>query len=175
MRAPWPPETRLGGLAIDLESRRRLRVNGHVRGIHADRLVMDVRECYANCPKYIQKRTIVAEDSALHGGDVATSGSEPLARHHALVRAADTFFVVTVAPEGQADASHRGGSPGFVHVEDDGTLTIPDYAGNSMYSTLGNIARIHAVRCCSGTSTRQPSCTCVARARSTSAKIPVGW
>lgn len=39
------------------------------------------------------------------------------------------------------DASHRGGNPGFVEILDDGTLKIPDYQGNSMYNTLGNIAQ----------------------------------
>lgn len=38
-----------------------------------------------------------------------------------------------------ADASHRGGNPGFVTVTGSRTLTWPDYAGNAMYMTLGNL------------------------------------
>ena len=42
-------------------------------------------------------------------------------------------------PERGADVSHRGGEPGFVQVVDAQTLRIPDYAGNGMYQTLGNL------------------------------------
>ena len=58
----------------------------------------------------------------------------------ALVAAADTFFVASAHPERGVDASHRGGNPGFVKVLDGGALEIPDYAGNSMFNTLGNFA-----------------------------------
>ena len=60
----------------------------------------------------------------------------------ALIEGADTFFVATYADvEGQrqVDVSHRGGNSGFVRVEADGTLTIPDFNGNLFFSTLGNI------------------------------------
>ena len=56
-----------------------------------------------------------------------------------------TFFIATGHrdPEESAtngmDASHRGGDPGFVAVEDPHTLSIPDYAGNNHYNTLGNL------------------------------------
>lgn len=35
--------------------------------------------------------------------------------------------------------SHRGGKPGFVRVEADGTLTMPDFVGNYFFNTLGNL------------------------------------
>lgn len=131
----------IGGLAIDLQTRRRLRINGRVLRASRDRLLVDVRESYANCPKYIQKRTVeLAEDASSATGESLRGIGELPEPQRAIIRAADTFFVVTSYPEGYADASHRGGSPGFVRVEDDGTLAIPDYIGNSMYSTLGNIA-----------------------------------
>jgi hypothetical protein len=57
----------------------------------------------------------------------------------AWIRRADTFFIATLHPEAGADASHRGGMPGFVSVDGD-RLAWPDYAGNLMYNTLGNIA-----------------------------------
>src|SRR5262249_47612767 len=53
---------------------------------------------------------------------------------------ADTFFIATAHPESGADASHRGGHPGFIHVESANRLIIPDYSGNKMFNTLGNIA-----------------------------------
>ena len=47
-------------------------------------------------------------------------------------------------PEGAVDHrrwdAHRGGPPGFVTIEDDRTLAIPDYPGNGMFKTLGNLA-----------------------------------
>ncbi|MBI5039672.1 MAG: pyridoxamine 5'-phosphate oxidase family protein, partial [Gammaproteobacteria bacterium] len=51
---------------------------------------------------------------------------------------ADTLFVASAHPEYGADASHRGGKPGFVEVMSPRCLRIPDYAGNSMFNTLGN-------------------------------------
>jgi predicted pyridoxine 5'-phosphate oxidase superfamily flavin-nucleotide-binding protein len=56
------------------------------------------------------------------------------------VAGADTFFVASWHPAGGADASHRGGQPGFVRVPDERTLEFPDYPGNNMFNTLGNLA-----------------------------------
>lgn len=131
---------RIGGLAIDLATRRRLRINGRVRSFDAHQLVLEVRESYANCPKYIQKRVVELDECPHADGAPAASGSDLGEPQRALIRSSDTLFVVSVHPEGDADASHRGGEPGFVQVEDDGTLVIPDYAGNSMFNTLGNLA-----------------------------------
>ena len=55
------------------------------------------------------------------------------------IQKADTFFVATAHPFRGADASHRGGQPGFVAVVDAQTLIWPDYSGNMMFNTLGNI------------------------------------
>lgn len=134
-------DTRVGGLAIELASRRRLRVNGRVTELSSERLVVQVDEAYPNCPKYIQRR---------HLGDLADGPGEPseLIESTALddtafgiVRESDTVFVASLNPEGGLDASHRGGGTGFVLIEDDGVLRIPDFAGNSMFNTLGNIRR----------------------------------
>jgi uncharacterized protein len=52
---------------------------------------------------------------------------------------ADTFFLATAHPESGVDASHRGGKPGFVRVENEKRFVFPDYAGNNMFNSLGNI------------------------------------
>lgn len=134
---------RISGLAIELATRRRLRLNGRVRALDLARLVLEVDESYQSCPKYIQKRVVEIDadfdSSTTRSEQTVSSGTALLEPQRALVRAADTLFVVTVHPEGHADASHRGGEPGFVHVDDDGALSIPDYVGNSMFNTLGNI------------------------------------
>ncbi len=56
-----------------------------------------------------------------------------------LVSTADTFFVATAGPDGRTDASHRGGNPGFLRVLGPDRLRWPDYAGNNMFMTLGNL------------------------------------
>lgn len=132
------PETLSGavGLVIlDFATRRRMRINGI-----ATNGLLQIRECYANCPKYIQRR----------GGSTVPVASLPTIRERgdtltaaqvAAIRAADTFFIATRHPAGGADASHRGGNPGFVTVTPEGALVWPDYAGNTMFNTLGNLAQ----------------------------------
>jgi hypothetical protein len=56
------------------------------------------------------------------------------------IREADTFFVASSHSDGGVDASHRGGNPGFVQVVNESRLVWPDYSGNMMFQTLGNIA-----------------------------------
>ncbi|MEM8857452.1 MAG: pyridoxamine 5'-phosphate oxidase family protein, partial [Chloroflexota bacterium] len=56
------------------------------------------------------------------------------------IRTADTFFVASSHPEKGTDASHRGGNPGFIQVDGNSRLVWPDYSGNMMFNTLGNIA-----------------------------------
>lgn len=58
----------------------------------------------------------------------------------ALIRRSDTLFIGSFYATGGADASHRGGAPGFVQVLSPCELLIPDYRGNCMFQTLGNIA-----------------------------------
>src|SRR5947208_3145977 len=49
------------------------------------------------------------------------------------------FFLATADAEGQPDVSYKGGMPGFVRVLDDRTLAFPDYDGNGMFKSLGNV------------------------------------
>ena len=66
------------------------------------------------------------------------------ARARSLIASAQTFFVASYvdleASGRQVDVSHRGGPRGFVRLEDDDTLTTPDYSGNRFFNTLGNFA-----------------------------------
>jgi predicted pyridoxine 5'-phosphate oxidase superfamily flavin-nucleotide-binding protein len=48
-------------------------------------------------------------------------------------------FVASADGQGRPDCSYKGGLPGFVRVLDSCTLAIPDYDGNGMYRTWGNI------------------------------------
>ena len=130
----------VGMLVIDLSSRRRLRINGQMNTTGDMRLRLDVAEAFPNCPKYIQSRAIAAQVPA-DPSEIAVpkEGTSLGEQQQSLIRSADTFFVASGHPERGADASHRGGNPGFVKVLDDQTLRIPDYMGNSMYNTLGNL------------------------------------
>lgn len=49
------------------------------------------------------------------------------------------FFVATADADGQPECSYKGGLPGFVRVLDDRTLAFPDYDGNGMYRSWGNV------------------------------------
>jgi uncharacterized protein len=133
-------DPRLGMLLVELATRRRLRINGGA-SVHAGALDLAVDRAYANCPKYIQRRHL-AERPAERDGDLpaAIRGTALSPDQRAMLAGADTLFVASLHPEHGADASHRGGRPGFAQVLDAATLRIPDYPGNSMYNTLGNFA-----------------------------------
>ncbi|MBI5277574.1 MAG: pyridoxamine 5'-phosphate oxidase family protein [Burkholderiales bacterium] len=49
------------------------------------------------------------------------------------------FFVATADAQGRPDCSYKGGLPGFVRTLDANTLAIPDYDGNGMYRSWGNV------------------------------------
>jgi len=131
----------IGILMIELESRRRLRVNGKIAKTSAHKYTVNIDQAYANCPKYIQRRQLITESIAR--SDVKTTyttGNKLNDLQKKIISSADTFFVSSASPEHGIDASHRGGNPGFVRVLDDGKLLIPDFKGNSMFNTLGNFS-----------------------------------
>ena len=131
------PGTPVGTLALDPRTRRRMRLNGRVRPTPRG-FAVEADQVFANCPKYLQKRegyeTVVerAPDTPRRGTQLSPSQRE-------FIETADTFFLATVHAHG-ADASHRGGNPGFVHVASPCELWWRDYPGNSMFLTLGNLA-----------------------------------
>ena len=56
-----------------------------------------------------------------------------------LIESARMFFLATADAQGRPDCSYKGGLPGFVRVVDERTLAFPDYNGNGMYRSLGNV------------------------------------
>jgi predicted pyridoxine 5'-phosphate oxidase superfamily flavin-nucleotide-binding protein len=132
-------EVKLGLLALDAMSRSRIRVNGTARQTD-EGIELQIAETFGNCPKYIQRRTPVELLNEGERGTQATTGTALDATQRALVHAADTFYIATANAQHGADASHRGGRPGFIEISDDGSrLTWPDYQGNNMFMTLGNL------------------------------------
>jgi len=127
----------VGMITLELATRRRLRINGRLTraGDIAD---FAVRQAYPNCPKYIQRRQFVGVESERRDGAVSR-GSALGGREIAMLRQADTLFIATLHDATGLDCSHRGGNPGFIEVQGSDTIRVPDYAGNSMYNTLGNL------------------------------------
>ena len=55
------------------------------------------------------------------------------------IEARDMFFLATADAEGRPQCSYKGGDPGFVKVLDERTLAFPNYDGNGMYLSMGNV------------------------------------
>ncbi|MDF9758212.1 pyridoxamine 5'-phosphate oxidase family protein [Pseudomonas hunanensis] len=129
----------IGLLGIELHTRRRNRLNGLIRRAGTGQLEVVVEQSFGNCPQYIQLREYTRVDEPPQGRrDSVALDTES----RAMIEHADTFFVASYVEQenGQraVDVSHRGGRPGFVRVEGN-RLTIPDYAGNLHFNTLGNL------------------------------------
>jgi predicted pyridoxine 5'-phosphate oxidase superfamily flavin-nucleotide-binding protein len=136
----------VGGLGIELSTRRRNRINGRVENcIVGEGFSIRVQQSFGNCPKYIQARnerprlrSKPASECRMtsHLGDNEVS----------FIAEADTFFIASrsaqldqVESSQGLDVSHRGGLPGFVRVVSPNELCFPDYSGNLLFNTLGNL------------------------------------
>ncbi|WP_435625704.1 pyridoxamine 5'-phosphate oxidase family protein [Flagellimonas sp.] len=128
----------IGFLFIQHESRTRFRVNGHVtkeNGI----LKVQVVESYGNCPKYIQAGKLILDNAHNADSSLVSEGTVLGPAELDLISRSNTFYVSSRNKDGRMDTSHRGGNDGFVSITTDGTLMIPDYPGNNLFNTLGNI------------------------------------
>lgn len=136
---------KIGLLGIELETRRRNRINGTLTEVAEQRLSLTVDQSFGNCPQFISKRVWQPIDPG--------SGPAVASRHSGLTEAlqvwienADTFFIASgyqgsstdPGHEGM-DVSHRGGPAGFVRVANSNRLIFPDYAGNNFFNTVGNL------------------------------------
>ncbi|OSQ38298.1 pyridoxamine 5'-phosphate oxidase family protein [Thalassospira mesophila] len=146
----------VGLLGIELETRRRNRMNGTITSFGDAGFNVSVQHSFGNCPQYIRLRDhyFVAENP----GDENIRHTDHIdAFCQTLIKNADTFFVASYVERAvdarpataqstpntrrEVDVSHRGGNPGFVRIDNDGGLTIPDFAGNLFFNTLGNIVQ----------------------------------
>ena len=138
----------IGLLGIEPHTRRRNRMNGVVDTLDAAGFELAVQQSFGNCPRYISPREAMLLPKGAVPSQAPVEGFDADAR--ALVGRADTFFIATAHPQAASsgasshgvDVSHRGGPPGFVRVgedDDDGVLTVPDFAGNRFFNTLGNL------------------------------------
>lgn len=134
-------DCRVGALMIELDTRRRLKINGRTTAHDENELTIAVEESFPLCPKYIQRRKVrlPEEGSPLEQTISTVSGTKLGNQEVNLIQNSDTMFSATSNPHGNLDVSHRGGKPGFVRVLNDTTLRVPDFAGNSMFNSLGNL------------------------------------
>lgn len=135
----------IGLLGIEVASRRRNRMNAKVLSKNDANVSLEVVQSFGNCPQYIQTRDINFVRDARTSVDRLPSDRFTVLDDAAskFIAQSDTFFVSSYVnsdnnpvAEG-VDVSHRGGRNGFVKVENN-TLTIPDYAGNGFFNTIGN-------------------------------------
>ena len=130
-------------LGIVPETKRRNRMNGTI--VTADPLKIEIKvdQSFGNCPRYIHMR---AKGRNTKPGPVKDRKKLSDA-DKAHISAADTLFIASRVPNLDAtphrgiDVNHRGGLPGFVKLQDDNAIIIPDYAGNNFFNTLGNILK----------------------------------
>lgn len=133
----------IGLLAIELVKRRRMRMNGYASVGEDSSISVQMEQVYYNCPKYIQAREIDPLLEMRASSQVTRTDSLSESQRQ-WISQADTFFIATASKDGKMDASHRGGLPGFIQFRGN-SLWFPDYFGNSMFNTLGNIYENPAV------------------------------
>jgi len=114
--------------------RGRVRLNGQA-SVQNNRILLTTEEVYGNCSMYIQKTDFKHVAPKQHAVQVGAKLSSEL---KAFIEQAHTFFIASAHPTGKADVSHRGGQAGFVSVNGN-EIRFPDYVGNNMFNTLGNI------------------------------------
>ena len=124
-------------LGIQLETRRRNRLNGRIERDGDPGFDIVVDRAYGNCPKYITTHELQWTPAQPRPAEVR-EGLDDEAR--ATIAAATSFYIASHAgvARGGVDVSLRGGRPGFVAVDGD-WLTVPDFQGNQFFNTLGNL------------------------------------
>ena len=135
----------IGVLGMLPEVRRRNRMSGQIGEIRPYGFDIKVLQSFGNCPQYIQARTVEPAGFRAAAPETETFDHFDTAAI-AQITNADALFIASAFRDGDgaeqgADASHRGGKPGFVKVLDDRSFVFPDFRGNNAYNTLGNIVK----------------------------------
>ncbi|KKY24346.1 putative oxidoreductase fad nadbinding [Phaeomoniella chlamydospora] len=147
----------VAGLAIDLEQRRRVKLFGtmvagalskrescdvedNAKSFGEAQLVVKIEESLGNCPKYLNRKhisTSIPEPRLISESTQLSEGAADL------ISKADLFFISSSNHDKDMDCNHRGGPPGFVRIasndKDGAVLCWPEYSGNRLYQTLGNL------------------------------------
>jgi predicted pyridoxine 5'-phosphate oxidase superfamily flavin-nucleotide-binding protein len=136
----------IGGLGIGLSTRRRNRINGRIEScVVGEGFSIRIQQSFGNCPKYIQARNERPRHPSRRAPECRTA-SHLGDSEVSFVAEADTFFIASRSAQLDQqdssqglDVSHRGGRPGFVRVISPNQLCFPDYSGNLLFNTLGNL------------------------------------
>ncbi|KIW12688.1 hypothetical protein PV08_09966 [Exophiala spinifera] len=156
-------EMEMGGVSIHLEERARVKLAGQItaatlKRLSANRdvlvggrsegaagelhLIVRIDQSLGNCPKYLNKKHIVA-----HIPRPKLLSTSPHLPQKAIevVHNADAFFIASSHKHRDMDCNYRGGPPGFIRIvqpddsEEASTIVWPEYSGNALYQTLGNL------------------------------------
>jgi predicted pyridoxine 5'-phosphate oxidase superfamily flavin-nucleotide-binding protein len=148
----------VSGLTIDLMTRKRVKlfgrmIAGTVEEVDVEyedgtapadgapdkqdqiQLITKIEQSLGNCPKYLNQYEL---RPALVTSKVLSQGPALSPEAKALIQKADMFFL-TSSVEDDMDTNHRGGPPGFVRVLSDTEIVYPEYSGNRLYQSLGNL------------------------------------
>ncbi|KAJ4349563.1 uncharacterized protein N0V89_008179 [Didymosphaeria variabile] len=151
-------EKMLAGLTISLMERKRVKIFGRMIAgcvdevkveVDDDRerpagmpekqnqvqLITKVEQSLGNCPKYLNQYDI---QPAMVTSTLISQSESLSEEAKALILKADMFFLTTSVPE-DMDTNHRGGPAGFVRVLSDTEIVYPEYSGNRLYQSLGNL------------------------------------
>jgi len=145
LASTWQVGSVMGGLGIQPATRRRNRVNGVISAIDDQAITIAVSQSFGNCAKYIQSRTPVEFDMGERLSEPPLVSNRLDETDRVLLARADTFFVASANTSSEAgmargaDVSHRGGKAGFIRIDDERTLTTPDFSGNLFFNTIGNL------------------------------------
>ncbi|KAK4958267.1 hypothetical protein LTR10_004693 [Elasticomyces elasticus] len=140
----------VSGLTIDLETRKRVKmygrmvagalstredeVTGRNEAVAEIQLVLKIEQSLGNCPKYLNRKHIIPHFAR---PGLVSDSSKLSERALPLLAKADLFFVSSSGKQ-DMDTNHRGGPPGFLRVLED-SVVWPEYSGNRLYQTLGNL------------------------------------
>jgi ferredoxin-NADP reductase/predicted pyridoxine 5'-phosphate oxidase superfamily flavin-nucleotide-binding protein len=150
----------LSGLAIDLVTRKRVKIAGKMAAgtlrdvdveIEGDsaaeppsdipktqsqiQLVTKIEQSLGNCPKYLNQYEL---KPALVTASILSEGPALSKEGRALIDKADMLFLSTSRAT-DMDTNHRGGPPGFVRTISPTCIIYPEYSGNRLYQSLGNL------------------------------------
>jgi len=135
----------IGLMGIELETRRRNRVNMTLIENTEQQLAFKVKQSFGSCPKYIQRRERIKVEHSEPPASIEFDAFN--AELKTFFSRAESFFIASQYLDGDkesnngVDVSHRGGMPGFIKFNDAGDMLIADFAGNNLYNTLGNIIK----------------------------------
>lgn len=146
----------VSGLTIDLETRKRTKLYGRMvagalsmredeatetqQHVAEVQLVLKIEQSLGNCPKYLNKKHVELAES---NPELISDSPQLPQQALDLLSKGDLFFLSSANHDQDMDTNHRGGPAGFVRVISNdpsgAVLCYPEYSGNRLYQTLGNL------------------------------------